>query len=303
MKGADVQVQPQSLRAWLVAIRPRSLLVAISPVLVGGSMGHMRAGSIDGLAALLALAAALLMQLITNLQNDVGYTVRGAESLGTRTGLPRATSHGWLGVRQVRVVIAVLSAVAIGLGLALVAYRGWPVLAMGAASLLAALAYMGGPKPIAYTPLGELTVFVFFGLVAVLGTDWLVTGSTGALTWMAAASVGCLAAAALAVNNHRDIVHDRQVGRSTFATRYGVPASHRLLAVLLGLPFLLQGLMGVLGGPWLWLPCGLAPMAWRLYRDFVACPPGLPYNGILFRVFRFELWFALWLSVGALLGS
>jgi 1,4-dihydroxy-2-naphthoate polyprenyltransferase len=296
-------IQPQSFAAWLVAIRPRSLLVAISPVLVGGSMGYMRTGSIDGLAALLALAAALLMQLITNLQNDVGYTVRGGEVAGTRIGLPRATARGWLSVTQVRVVIVVLSAIATGLGLALVTYRGWPVLAMGAASLLAALAYMGGPKPIAYTPLGELTVFVFFGLVAVLGTDWLVTGTVGALTWMAATSIGCLAAAALAVNNHRDMAHDRQVGRSTFAARYGETASHRLLGLLLALPFVLQCLMAVLGGPWLWLPCVLAPTAWRLYRDFAVCAPGLSYNGILFRVFRFELGFALLLSAGALLGS
>ncbi len=298
-----MQIHPHSLAAWLVAICPRSLLVAISPVLVGGSLGYLLTGSIDGLAAGLALAAALLIQLITNLQNDVGYTVRGGEASGTRIGLPRATSSGWLSVMQVRVVIVVLSALATGLGLALVAHRGWPVLAMGSASLLGALAYMGGPKPIAYTPLGELTVFVFFGLVAVLGTDWLVAGSTGVLTWMAAVSIGCLAAAALAVNNHRDMAHDRQVGRSTFAARYGETASHRLLGMLLALPFVLQCLMAVMGGPWLWLPCVLAPMAWRLHRDFVECSPGLPYNAILFRVFRFELGFALLLSVGALLGS
>lgn len=296
-------IHPRSLAAWLVAIRPRSLLVAISPVLVGGSLGYLRTGSIDGLAAGLALAAALLMQLITNLQNDVGYTVRGGEDSGTRIGLPRATARGWLSVTQVRAVIVVLSALATGLGLALVAHRGWPVLAMGSASLLAALAYMGGPKPIAYTPLGELTVFVFFGIVAVLGTDWLVTGSTDVLTWLAAVSIGCLAAAALAVNNHRDMAHDRQVGRSTFAARYGETASHRLLGMLLALPFVLQCLMAVMGGPWLWLPCVLAPVAWRLYRDFVECSPGLSYNAILFRVFRFELGFALLLSVGALLGS
>ena len=299
-----MDVRPHSFAAWRVATRPRSLLIAISPVLVGVCVGYLRAGAFDMLSAWLALAAALLMQLITNLQNDVGYTQRGAEASGTRTGLPRATANGWLGVRQVRVAIVVLCGVAVGLGLALVAHRGWPVLAMGTASLLAALAYMGGPKPIAYTPLGELTVFVFFGLVAVLGTDWLVTGSTGVLSALAAVSIGCLAAAALAVNNHRDRAHDAQVGRATYAALFGQRASQTLLVFLLGMPFVSQLLMAVLAQSlWLCLPCVLAPLAWRIFRDFVACPEGLPFNGILFRVFQFELWFAALLSAGALLSA
>jgi 1,4-dihydroxy-2-naphthoate polyprenyltransferase len=184
--SAAREVRSGSVQAWAVAVRPRSLLVAISPVLVGATLGFERTGAIDLLAASLVLGAALLMQVITNMQNDVGYTVRGGDSSGTRTGLPRATANGWLSVRHVRLAIVSAAIVAVGLGLALVAYRGWPVLAIGVASLLAALAYMGGPRPIAYTPFGEATVFVFFGLVAVLGTDWVLTGSVGALLGRAA---------------------------------------------------------------------------------------------------------------------
>ena len=169
-------VRSGSLAAWAVAVRPRSLLVAISPVLVGATMGFERTGRIDWLAAVLVLSAALLMQVITNMQNDVGYTVRGGDSSGTRTGLPRATANGWLSVRHVRGAIVLTALLSVAVGLALVAYRGWPVLAIGSASLLAALAYMGGPRPIAYTPLGELTVFVFFGLVAVSGSQYLQAG-------------------------------------------------------------------------------------------------------------------------------
>ncbi len=124
-------VRPGSAAAWSAATRPRSLLIAFSPVLVGAALGWARTGAIDAAAALLVLAAALLMQLITNLQNDVGYTLRGAERSGTRTGLPRATAQGWLGVAQVRVAIVLLSLLAIALGLALVMQRGWPVLAIG----------------------------------------------------------------------------------------------------------------------------------------------------------------------------
>ena len=133
-------IRSGSTQAWAVAVRPRSLLVAISPVLVGSALGFARTGGLDPVAALLVFGAALLMQVITNMQNDVGYTVRGGDRSGTRTGLPRATANGWLSVRDVRRAIVLCALLATCLGLALVAYRGWPVLAIGVASLLAALA-------------------------------------------------------------------------------------------------------------------------------------------------------------------
>jgi len=294
------EIRAGSLRAWRVAVRPRSLMVALSPVLVGAAFGYARTGRIDAVAAALVLAAALLMQVVTNLQNDVGYTVRGGERSGTRTGLPRASANGWLGIGQLRAGIGVAALVATALGVALVAWRGWPVLAIGSASLLAALAYMGGPKPIAYTPFGELTVFVFFGLVAVTGTDWVLTGSVGAASGLAAVAIGGLAAAALAVNNHRDIAHDRSVGRRTFAVLAGAAGSQRLFGVLLLGPFALLPPMAVLAhAPTLLLPLALLPAAWRLRRDFIACPPGLAFNGVLFRSFRLELAYAGLLSAGA----
>ena len=300
--GSSVPVRSGSLQAWAVAVRPRTLLVALSPVLVGATLGFQRTGRIDWVAALLVLAAALLMQVITNMQNDVGYTVRGGDSSGTRTGLPRATANGWLSVRHVRMGIAVAALVATGCGLALVAWRGWPVLAIGVSSLLAALAYMGGPRPIAYSPFGELTVFVFFGLVAVMGADWVLTGSVGDVSVLASMAIGGLAAAALAVNNHRDIAHDRLVGRRTFAVTFGDVASVALYTVLLLGPFALLPLMAWLAGaPALMLPLLLLPVAWQLRHDFIRCPRGLAYNQILFRTFRLELWFAALLSAGALL--
>ncbi len=298
----DDGVARGSWQAWAVAMRPRSLPVAISPVLVGGTLGFARSGQVDWVAAGLVLGCALLMQLITNMQNDVGYTVRGGDSSGTRTGLPRATARGWLSVRHVRGGIVVAALVAVALGLALVAWRGWPVLAIGSASLLAALAYMGGPRPIAYTPFGELTVFVFFGLVAVLGTDWVLTGDIGAVSGVAAVALGGIAAAALAVNNHRDIAHDRLVGRRTFAVCFGERASQRLYALLLLAPFALVPVMALqMHAATLLLPLALLPAALQLRRDFVHCPRGIAFNGLLFRTFRLELWFAALLSAGAVL--
>lgn len=296
-------VRSGSFAAWMVAVRPHSLLVAFSPVLVGGTLGFARTGSIDLVAALLALGAALLVQAISNMQNDVGYTARGAETIGSRTGLPRATANGWLSARDVRLGIVLAATVATVLGLVLVAHRGWPVLAIGVSSLVAALAYMGGPRPIAYTPFGELVVFVFFGLVAVMGTDWVLTGEVGTVTVLASVAIGALAAAALTVNNHRDIAHDRLVGRSTFAVVFGARASLGLYTVLLLGPFALVPVMaGLAGSAAMLLPLLLVPAAWQLRRDFGRCAPGKAFNEILFRSFRLELWFAALLSVSALAG-
>ena len=252
------------------------------------------------LIALLALAAAVALQVISNLQNDVGYTARGAELAGNRTGLPRATANGWLSVGQVRTAIVLCCALAIAIGLPVVAARGWPVLAIGLASIIAALAYMGGPRPIAYTPFGEFVVFVFFGLVAVAGSDFIQTGDIGVTTWLAAIALGALAAAALAVNNHRDIEHDRSVGRRTFPVVFGAQtAKHMYSASLYGAFALVLPMAWLEGAATLLAPLLLLPTALRLNRDFVACPPGLAYNAILVRTFKLELGYAALISAGA----
>jgi 1,4-dihydroxy-2-naphthoate octaprenyltransferase len=293
-------VRPGSLQAWAAAVRLPSLLVAISPVAVGTALAWQRTGQFELLIALLALAAAVALQVISNLQNDVGYTARGAELAGNRTGLPRATANGWLSVGQVRTAIVLCCALAIAIGLPVVAARGWPVLAIGLASIIAALAYMGGPRPIAYTPFGEFVVFVFFGLVAVAGSDFIQTGDIGVTTWLAAIALGALAAAALAVNNHRDIEHDRSVGRRTFPVVFGArTARHMYSASLYGAFALVLPMAWLESAATLLAPLLLLPTALRLNRDFVACPPGLAYNAILVRTFKLELGYASLISAGA----
>ncbi len=293
-------VRPGSLQAWAAAVRLPSLLVAISPVAVGTALAWQRTGQFELLIALLALAAAVALQVISNLQNDVGYTARGAELAGNRTGLPRATANGWLSVGQVRTAIVLCCALAIAIGLPVVAARGWPVLAIGLASIIAALAYMGGPRPIAYTPFGEFVVFVFFGLVAVAGSDFIQTGDIGVTTWLAAIALGALAAAALAVNNHRDIEHDRSVGRRTFPVVFGArTARHMYSASLYGAFALVLPMAWLESAATLLAPLLLLPTALRLNRDFVACPPGLAYNAILVRTFKLELGYAALISAGA----
>lgn len=301
--GARALPLPGSLGAWLLALRPRSMTIAVSPVVVATALIWARGDAIDPLLALLVFAAAVMMQAITNLQNDVGYTARGAEQRGDRVGLPRATGLGLLTPRQVKVAIAAAILLTLLLGLPIVQLRGLPALLMGLASIAAALAYMGGPRPIAYTPFGEPTVLVFFGLVAVVGTDYALTGGAAdPVLWLAGTALGSVATAALLVNNARDWEHDRAVGRRTLVVVLGRRAADSLYALLLLAPLaLLAPVAWFARSAWLLLPLLLAPACLRLMRDFAACPPGLAYNGLLYRSFVMELKFAGLLAAGAVL--
>jgi 1,4-dihydroxy-2-naphthoate octaprenyltransferase len=292
-------IAPGSARAWAVAIRPRTLWIAAIPVAVGTALAWMHGAAILPWVAALAFAASILMQVITNLQNDVGYTARGHES-SRRVGLPRATARGWLTPGEVRRAIALAIAGAVVVGAPLALHAGPVVAAVGIASVLAALAYMGGPLPIAYTPLGEFVVFVFFGLVAVLGTYYLHAGPAGAAVWLAAAAIGSHAAAVLVVNNHRDADHDRRTGRRTFAAAFGTRASAVLYAVALWAPFAIVAAAAALErSAGLAAPLVLAPMAWRLQVDFLTVPAGPAFNLLLFRTVKLELAFGLLMSAGA----
>lgn len=300
--NSQVAVEPGSWTAWLVALRPKTLWIAVVPVFVGTSLAVAETGQVDPFIAFLALVASILLQILTNLQNDVGYTKRGAET-ASRIGLPRATARGWLTVDAVhRALIAVVIATVL-VGLPIVMHGGWPVLLMGVTSIVAAWAYMGGPRPIAYTPFGELTVFVFFGLIAAVGSYFIQTFTLSPSAWLAGSAIGLIAAAALAVNNIRDVQHDAEVGRRTLAVVLGQRAAERAFQTALLAPYALTvavavtdprliGLLAVL----LTLPTALA-----LVRDLPRSAPGLPYNDLLFRTFKLELLFGACFTIGALL--
>ena len=291
-------VAPGSLRAWAVAARPKTLWIAAIPVAVATGLAHLHGATILGWVTALALAGSLLVQVLSNLQNDVGYTARGLET-GARVGLPRATARGWLtpqAVRRAIVLGVVLSAL---ICVPLVLHRGWVPAAIGLASTAGALAYMGGPRPIAYTPFGEATVFVFFGLVAVLGTYYLHVGAVVPDAWLAGGAVGAHAAAVLAVNNHRDYEHDARTGRRTFAATFGPGASSALYAAATWLPFVIVAAMAAgRASPGLAAPLVLVPWAARLHRDFGRAT-GIAFNEILFRTVKLELAFGLAFTVGA----
>jgi 1,4-dihydroxy-2-naphthoate octaprenyltransferase len=294
-------VEPGSLAAWRVALRPKTFPIAAVPVFVGTAFAWAQHGSFVPWVFVLAIAGAILVQAISNMQNDVGYTVRGGET-GTRTGLPRATANGWLSVPAVRgaIVAAVIAAVLVGAPL--MVYRGWPVALIVASSIVAAWAYMGGPRPIAYTPYGDVTVFLFFGLMAVCGTVYVQAGTIGAAGWLAGVAIGLLAASVLTVNNHRDIAHDATTGRRTLSVVLGAAGSRAVYRTsVLGAFALVPAIAWTAGSAWYLLPLALLPRALALLAAFDAAPGGHAYTPLLFRTVILEAGFGISLTAGALL--
>ncbi|MCG2800386.1 MAG: 1,4-dihydroxy-2-naphthoate polyprenyltransferase [Cellulomonas sp.] len=235
------------VREWLGAARPRTLPAAAAPVAVG-SGAAAQLGSFDLGRGALALGVALALQIAVNYANDYSDGVRGTDL--DRVGPLRLTASGAARPTQVRAAAFGAFAVAAVLGLALVAASGaWWLLAVGALAIVAAWTYTGGRHPYGYAGLGEVGVFVFFGLVAVLGTTFTQAGSVSWPAWAGAVAVGLLACALLMANNLRDVPTDALVGKRTLAVRLGERGARRLYAAFVLVPVLL-GAACALVAPW-----------------------------------------------------
>ncbi len=281
--------------AWL-AVRPQTLSISVTPVLVGTSLAWAESGLFHWQAALAALTAALLIQAGTNLHNDVADFERGADP-PDRLGPPRATAQAWFTGAQIRRGARLCFAAAFAIGIYLAWVGGWPIVAIGLLSLLAGFAYTGGPSPIAYGATGELFVFLFFGLAAVMGSYYIQT-LTWSLNGLAAAfAIGMLAAAILLVNNYRDLDTDRQARKLTLVHRLGEGLSRYLYGILLLAPFLLPAFLEVQGQGY-WLVLGVLPFALVMVRRFFRKTRGPGFNRILAATARLQLAFGVVLSLG-----
>ncbi|MGD2070123.1 MAG: 1,4-dihydroxy-2-naphthoate polyprenyltransferase [Gemmatimonadota bacterium] len=210
---------PSPVSVWVMAARPKTLPAAAAPVLIGAGLGAFH----DAFALLpagAALVGALLIQIATNLANDYYDFVRGSDT-GERVGPTRVTQAGLLRPEVVRRGMLATLGGAFLVGIYLVWVGGWPVAVIGIASLACAVAYTGGPYPLAYHGLGDPFVFVFFGLVAVGGTYWVQALDLTPDALLAGAGIGALTTAILVVNNLRDIATDRVAGKRTLAVRLG----------------------------------------------------------------------------------
>lgn len=289
---------PSGWRMWWMAIRPRTLTIAVAPVLAGTVLSYAQAHVFTAWVLAATLVGALLIQAGTNLWNDVADALNGGDQ-PMRQGPPRLTALGWASPERVRHAAMICFALAALTGLALAWRGGWPILVLGVVSLAAGWAYSSGPRPIAASPLGEVFVVAFFGLAAVGGTVWLQAHAIAMVSLVLGLAIGLPAAAVLMANNYRDAAADRLAGRRTLAILLGSHGSKAVYAGLMLAPFpILLSAAAPEGG---WVALAVAPEAVRLVLAFATEPRGPAFNIILAHTARFQLFLAALVCVGMVL--
>lgn len=293
-------VRPGSGRAWLIAARPLTLPVGVAPVVVGTAVA-IAAGPVDVWAIVGAFLGAVWIQVGANFANDLFDHENGADTKA-RVGPVRATASGLLTRAQVRRGMIGSFALATTAGVYLMAVGGWPIVAIGVASILAAMAYTGGPWPLGYHGLGDLFVWIFFGPIAVGGTAYVVAGSLPPLALAAGAAVGALATCVLVVNNVRDRLTDCDTGKHTLVVRLGREFGVREYAFLLALAYAVPValVLSSRASPWLLLPLVSLLWALKLLRA-LATLEGPALNAILAGTGKLTLGYAILFLGGALL--
>ncbi|MCG3212199.1 MAG: 1,4-dihydroxy-2-naphthoate octaprenyltransferase [Anaerolineae bacterium] len=295
-----INAQLSTPQKWVLAARPKTLPAAAAPVAVGTAVA-ISEGVFSFWPALAALLGALLIQIATNFANDVFDYKKGADTT-ERLGPLRVTQAGLLSPGQVMAGMWLTFGLAAVIGVYLVLVGGWPIVVIGLLSILAGIAYTGGPFPLGYNGLGDLFVFIFFGLVAVCGTYYVQALTVSAAAVWTAIPLGFLATAILVVNNLRDIDTDRAAGKKTMAVRLGRRGAQMEYLLLAGGSYLAPLLMALLGVSsawvllsWLSLPL-LRPLLYLIFKQ-----KGRPLNQALAGTARLELVFSLLLALGLIL--
>jgi 1,4-dihydroxy-2-naphthoate octaprenyltransferase len=290
-----------ALRLWLVASRPRTLPAAVAPVLVGTALA-VSEGDLRPLAFVAALVGSVFIQIGTNLANDYSDARRGADT-EDRLGPVRVTAGGLMPPQRVLTGTYVAFAVAVAAGAYLAAVAGPELLLVGLVSIAAGVLYTGGPRPYGYAGLGELFVFLFFGVVAVTGSYYV---QTEELPWEAFAlsvPVGLLSAAILVVNNVRDVDTDRRAGKRTLAVQLGRSRARVLFDAMLVLAYVMALAIPLLGGLSWWVALPLLSLALvpSLHRTVTTRTDGPALNGALAASGRLLAVYSLLLVAGILL--
>ncbi len=292
---------PTSLQIWMMAARPKTLPAGIAPVLVGTALaGFLHV--FHPLRFIAALLGSILIQVGTNLSNDYSDARRGADT-EDRLGPVRVTAGGLVPPRQVLIATYVTFGLAVLCGIYLIAVAGWALLLIGLASILAGVLYTGGPRPYGYEGLGELFVFLFFGVAAVAGSYYVQVKDFSWESFALSVPVGLIAAALLVVNNTRDIDTDRRANKRTLAVRLGRERARLMYAAMIYASYPLALITWVFGPlkPWLlisWLTLPLAAPVVQLVRTH---SDGPSLNRALAKTGQLQLAFCVLLSVGLLL--
>lgn len=285
---------------WWLAIRPRTLPAAAAPVIVGTALAFYD-NVFQFFPALAALLGALLLQIGANLANDVFDFKKGADT-AERLGPPRVTQMGLLTPNQVLIGMGVALGLAALIGLYLVFVGGVVILVIGILSIVCAIAYTGGPFPLGYHGLGEIFVFLFFGLAAVCGTYYAQAGTVTTLAWISAIPIGLLAMAILVVNNLRDMDTDRAAGKKTLAVRFGMQGAKTEYLILITLAYLIPLFLAISNFDlvWILLTWLSIPLALSLNR-IAQNERGRALNAALAGTARLEFVYAILFAVGLIL--
>lgn len=301
MSSPQSQKHVTRTAAWILAARPKTLPAAVVPVLVGSAVAAAH-GVFSLLPALVALVCAVLIQIGTNFANDYFDFIKGADS-EERIGPLRVVQSGLIKPATVRNAMIGVFVLTFLLGLYLVYLGGWPILVIGVASLFCAVIYTAGPFPLAYIGLGDVFVFLFFGIVAVTGTYYVQALAWSLEAFIASLPVGTISTAILVVNNYRDIDTDRTAGKKTMAVRIGRKATRMEYILLLLLAYAVPLLQALIQQQslWLLLPLLSMPVAWKVLTVVRSSTDGDLLNAALAGTGRLLALYGLLYSAGYLL--
>lgn len=288
----------QSGNRWIIGARPRTLPAAVVPVAVGAACAAGLAHPYWWRAAL-SLVVSLALQVGVNYANDYSDGIRGTDSV--RVGPIRLVASGLAPARAVKRAAFTAFGVAAAAGLVLAMVTSWWLLVVGAAALSAAWFYTGGPKPYGYLGLGEVFVFVFFGLVATVGTTFVVAERITALSIVIGCGVGALACALLVINNLRDIPTDRDVGKKTLAVRFGDARTRWLYAAMISIAFIAAGIGAAVWRPWTALAAVALPIAAVPVRRVLRGAVGRELIGVLGETGRLQMAYGVLAAAGLII--
>lgn len=288
------------LSAWWLALRPKTLIIAVAVVGVGTAVAAA-AGEIDPVLASLCLLGALLLQIASNFANDLFDFRKGADT-EDRIGPTRAVASGLLSQRQMAVGLVLVELAALAVGVYLSLQSSWAILGIGVSGMIAAVLYTAGPFPLGYHGLGDLFVFLFFGLAAVTGTCFVLTGEWSLLALALGVPMGALGAGVLTVNNIRDLETDTVAGKRTIPVRLGRPLARLYYGLLLVLPYLVVAGLALAGElpSRVFLTFVTLPLAVHLVHVVRSRTDGPSLNAALGKTAGLLLGFAILLSVGLL---
>ena len=291
-----------STNPWVLAARPRTLWAAVAPVLVGSGLAF-GSGVFRPEAGAAALVCALSLQVAANFANDASDARRGADPEG-RIGPARAVATGLLSSRRVWVGVWVMFAIAAAGGLYIASITSWVVVGVGAVAILATLTYTGGPSPYGYRGFGEVSVFVFFGLVATVGSRYAHDGTAPLDAWLLAVPIGLTASAILVANNVRDIETDAAAGKRTLAVVLGPDRARALYTVIVIAAFVVIAATAALGivPRWAALAVLAAPLALPLTRTIRSTTEGPALIRVLEGTARLHLLVGVGLALGGAIG-